>query len=86
MKIFDLCTPEERNEKTFWSKIGTLFQGDDGKMWLKLSMFPGLKVQVFEQRPRDGQAPSDGQRYGKSGHGNSAKHTAGDDDGGSFPF
>lgn len=27
---FDICTPRTRNDKTFWVKIGTAWQGDKG--------------------------------------------------------
>lgn len=40
-------------EKTIWNQVGTLQVNDDGKMFLKLNMFPDTKFFVFEQKPKD---------------------------------
>lgn len=44
-KIQDKHTGEE---KTFWNRVGTLLQFDNGNQIIELSMFPDTKFLVFE--------------------------------------
>lgn len=64
-KRFDICTPRKgRDDKTFWTRIGTAFQGDKGIQLifdaLPLPDSEGRCVaNLFEPRERtDGQQPA----------------------------
>lgn len=37
---YDVCWPKTVNGKTFWSKLGVAFPGKDGRINLKLELFP----------------------------------------------
>jgi len=57
---FDICTPRKgKDDKTYWTKIGTAWQGDKGIQLvfdaLPLPDSEGRCVaNLFEQKPRDG--------------------------------
>lgn len=56
MKIFNVCKRDEYNRKVSWSKIGTLFVKNDGKITLKLSWLDGV-FSVFENKPKEQTPP-----------------------------
>jgi hypothetical protein len=57
---FDICTPRKgRDEKTYWTRIGTAFQGDKGIQLifdaLPIADSEGRVVaNLFEPKPREG--------------------------------
>ena len=68
MKRYDACTgrryqDRDGNDKTAWTRIGTMFVKDDGKMSVKFDALPlpndkgEVWVTFFEPKPRDGEAP-----------------------------
>lgn len=56
MTRYDLMQGHKGRDKTFWNKVGSLFKGDDGKMWIELQALPisdsegRVRMQVFEPR------------------------------------
>lgn len=67
MKRWDVVQGHDgRNGKTFWQKLGSLFEGDDGKMWMEFTALPladkegRVRMQCFEPR-------QDGQRQQQAG-------------------
>lgn len=65
-KRYDVVQAHKRGDKTFWNKIGTLWEGDDGKMSISFDALPvpqlnrdgnaiEVRAMVFEPKPRDGQ-------------------------------
>ena len=73
-KVYDACVSTgERDGKKFWSRVGSVFRSDDGRMALKLDVlpmpktgrdgYPEIWVSFFE--PRDGQQaqPQQGEPY-----------------------
>lgn len=41
MKVYDVVWRRLTNDgKTFWTKVGVLFQGEDGKVSIKLNLIP----------------------------------------------
>lgn len=62
-KRFDIMTPRKsRDDKTFWTKIGTAWQNDKGGIQLVFDALPlpdsegRCVANLFEPKPRDGQA------------------------------
>jgi hypothetical protein len=58
MKRYDICTPRKGRDKTFWTRIGTAFEGDKGIQLvfdaLPLPDAEGRCVaNLFEPRERD---------------------------------
>lgn len=62
-KRFDICQGRDSNGKTYWNKIGTLWQNDDGKMSISFDALPlagtnpktgqvETRAVVFEAKPR----------------------------------
>jgi hypothetical protein len=65
-KRWDACTPRPgKDDKTYWHKVGSLFESDKGSMWLNLDSLPlpdkdgRLVVQMFEPKAK-GDAPARG--------------------------
>jgi hypothetical protein len=60
-KRYDICTPRESSQgKTFWTRIGTAFEGEKGiQLVFDALPLPDSKGRVvanlFEPKPRDGQ-------------------------------
>jgi hypothetical protein len=62
-KRYDICQAQERGEKTYWNKIGTLWQNDDGKMSISFDALPiaslnregkiETRAMCFEPKARD---------------------------------
>ena len=40
-------------EKTSWNNVGRLMIKDDGKMFIKLHMYPNVILSVFDQKKHD---------------------------------
>ena len=65
---FDICTPRKgKDDKTYWTKIGTAWQGDKGIQLvfdaLPLPDSEGRCVaNLFEPKPRDGAGQSNGRQ------------------------
>lgn len=66
---FDICTPRKgKDDKTYWTKIGTAWQGDKG-IQLVFDALPipdsegRVVANLFEPKPRDG-APQGNARGG----------------------
>lgn len=61
MRFMDVCARESYTkdgaEKVSWNKIGSLMVKEDGKMYLKLSMVPGVLYSVFEPKPKENKRP-----------------------------
>ena len=36
MKRWDIMQGRDNGGKTYWNKVGVLFAGNDGKMWIEL--------------------------------------------------
>lgn len=59
---FDICTPRKgRDDKTYWTKIGTAWQSDKGiQLVFEALPLPDSEgrcvANLFEPKPRDGQA------------------------------
>ena len=56
--IHNLCIRENYKakdgaDKTSWNKIGILFTAND-KQYVKLFHIPGVLINVFEQKPKEG--------------------------------
>ena len=53
----DLCIRQsyekDGQEKISWNKIGVLFEGSNGKEYVKLFHIPNVLISVFEQRTKD---------------------------------
>lgn len=59
-KRYDICAPRKGKDKTFWTRIGTAFEGDKGIQLifdaLPLPDAEGRCVaNLFEPKPREGQ-------------------------------
>lgn len=59
MKRYDVSSPRERGDKTFWVRVGTAFEDEKGTSIvfdaLPLPDKDGrVSVRLFEPRPRDG--------------------------------
>lgn len=56
MKRWDIMQGRDNGGKTYWNKVGVLFAGNDGKMWMELNALPigdsegRVRCQVFEPR------------------------------------
>jgi len=53
----DLCIREsyknsQGEEKVSWNRIGVLFDGKEGKQYVKLNHIPGVLISVFERKPK----------------------------------
>ena len=62
--VKDLCIREsykDKNgeEKVSWNRIGVLFDGKEGKQYVKLHHIPGVLISVFERKPK--QETTDGE-------------------------
>lgn len=64
-KRYDICQGRESNGKTYWNKIGTMWENDDGKRSISFDALPVASLNpqsgavetravVFEAKPRDG--------------------------------
>ena len=57
---YEKYTNKQGEEKTAWRTIGEVltFQRDDGSYskMVKMYSMPGISIQLFEQKPRDGAA------------------------------
>lgn len=71
MKRFDIIVPKkytkDGEEKTAWNNVGTLVHfpanGDKDEGYiLELNMFPETTFKVFEQKPKEEQAPQQAQQ------------------------
>jgi len=56
--IHNLCIREnykakDGSDKVSWNKIGIMFTAND-KQYMKLHHIPGVLINVFEQKPKDG--------------------------------
>ena len=49
LMIAETYTDKQGNEKTSWNKIGIMFEGANGKTYIKLSHIPNQLIHVFEQ-------------------------------------
>ena len=53
----DICIRESYQkdgvEKVSWSKIGILFEGKNGKEYIKLYHIPNTLISVFEQKKKE---------------------------------
>lgn len=47
MKIFNLVSPQQSKDKTYWNPVGTMFVSDDNKINIRLNMFPDLSIKAF---------------------------------------
>jgi len=75
-----LCVRQEgKDGKVYWKEVGVGWEGEKG-LTLSLHLFD-KPIFVFDAEEKQQEAPRQQRsRYGNSGAGNSAKHTAGDDD------
>ena len=71
---WDVCSPRERDGKTYWIRVGTAFEGKDGKPpMILLDALPivgqdgACKLVLFEPKEK-------GERANTSAHGGGAKH------------
>lgn len=53
MKVFNLKVPNTRNNKTYYNDIGVMFAGDDGKVSLRLHMFPDLTILAYPRETKE---------------------------------
>lgn len=58
-----LCIPEEfetnGEKKTSWNRIGTIFEGKNGKTYAKLFTLPGVLIHVFDKEKKEAKENSD---------------------------
>lgn len=84
MKAVYTVVDRGEGKKPWWCRIGTAFINKDGSLSVLLDALPtNGKMQIRDEEPReDRQEPPRRQdsRWGKSGAGNVAKHTAPADD------
>jgi hypothetical protein len=57
MKVYNICSREtyvkDGQEKATYPQVGKLIEKDDGKMFIKLNMFPNQVFGVFEPKPKE---------------------------------
>ena len=54
MKRYNITVPrKDKNDKTWWDRIGIMFKRDKGGYSIRLSMFPELSIMAFpvEDKP-----------------------------------
>jgi len=89
---FDICTPRKgKDDKTYWTKIGTAWQGDKGIQLvfdaLPLPDSEGRCVaNLFEPKPRDGAGQSNGRQQSSQQSSNRGGFADDLDDSDSIPF
>ena len=63
-KRYDVCQARERGGKTYWNKIGSMWEGADGNKSITFDALPvagknrngeiETRAMIFEPKPRDG--------------------------------
>ena len=48
----DVFVINESNGKTYWNKCGRAFVNKDGSINVKLDLFPGVQLQVRDQKEK----------------------------------
>lgn len=76
MKIMHACAPRPGKEgKTFWHRVGTAFLKENGNIGILFDSYPlpdkegRVNVQLFEPKPRDGEATQNENDDAQSGQG-----------------